>query len=120
MTGCEAKSFWILARHGTRNPGDDDILLMASRLREIQAEVVLNHESGSGNELIYIQLIRERLVKLANILQYVKVTFLICQRYHCNDSKVLCGSMQQLLAFLLPDPAILKLSMVMRLFNGTT
>ena len=93
---------------------------MASRLREIQAEVVLNHESGSGNELIYIQLIRERLVKLANILQYVKVTFLICQRYHCNDSKILGDSMAQLLEFLLPDPAILKLSMVMRLFNGTT
>lgn len=46
--GCEAKSFWLLARHGTRNPGDDDIILMQTRLREIQGEVITNHQSGQG------------------------------------------------------------------------
>jgi len=46
--GCEAKSFWLLARHGTRNPGDDDILEMAARLPEIQKVILENHSHGKG------------------------------------------------------------------------
>ena len=39
---------WILARHGTRNPGDDDILEMAARLPVLRDEIVAAHENGVG------------------------------------------------------------------------
>ena len=39
---------WILARHGTRNPGDDDILEMAERLPVLRDEIVAAHENGVG------------------------------------------------------------------------
>ena len=37
-----------MARHGTRNPGDDDILLMQQRGPEIRDLIVGNHQSGKG------------------------------------------------------------------------
>ena len=46
--GCSAKQFWLLVRHGTRNPGDDDILNMQSRGKEIQQSIIKNHEEGKG------------------------------------------------------------------------
>ena len=30
--GCKPKLFWHLARHGTRNPGDDDIVAFTENL----------------------------------------------------------------------------------------
>jgi len=35
-----------------RNPGDDDIILMQTRLREIQGEVITNHQSGQGKTVL--------------------------------------------------------------------
>ena len=40
--------FWYLARHGTRNPGDDDILEMAEMLPVLRDEIVAAHEEGRG------------------------------------------------------------------------
>ena len=48
ILGCSAKQFWLLVRHGTRNPGDDDILDMQNRGKEIQNSIIKNHEEGRG------------------------------------------------------------------------
>ena len=48
ILGCSAKQFWLLVRHGTRNPGDDDILDMLTRGKEIQHSIIKNHEEGKG------------------------------------------------------------------------
>jgi hypothetical protein len=47
LSGCEARALWQLVRHGTRNPGDDDIELMRSRGPELRDAVVENHENFS-------------------------------------------------------------------------
>ena len=47
--GCKTKSFWLLARHGSRNPGDDDISQMEIRGPEIQAAIIDNHQNEKGN-----------------------------------------------------------------------
>ena len=49
--GCKPKSFWVLARHGSRNPGDEDISQMEIRGPAIQAAIIDNHQNGKG-ELI--------------------------------------------------------------------
>ena len=46
--GCTLKSYWLLARHGSRNPGDDDIEKMLSRGPELRDLVLKNHEEGKG------------------------------------------------------------------------
>ena len=40
--------FWNLARHGTRNPGDDDILEMAAILPDIRDQILNKWEVGLG------------------------------------------------------------------------
>ena len=40
--------FWNLARHGTRNPGDDDILEMADILPNIRDLILNSWEEGLG------------------------------------------------------------------------
>ena len=40
--------FWNLARHGTRNPGDDDILEMAAILPNIRDQILNKWEVGLG------------------------------------------------------------------------
>lgn len=47
--GCEAAAFWLIARHGTRNPGDDDILLMKLRGPVLRDEIVWLHGEGAGD-----------------------------------------------------------------------
>ena len=49
FVGCEAKFFWLLVRHGTRNPGDDDIWEMKTRGVEVQEAIITNHNQGRGN-----------------------------------------------------------------------
>ena len=46
--GCSAKYFWLLVRHGTRNPSDDDIVEMQTRGVEIQQNIIENHNQGKG------------------------------------------------------------------------
>ena len=53
-SGCSAKSYWLLARHGSRNPGDDDIAKMLSRGPELRDLVLKNHEEGRGKYLVYL------------------------------------------------------------------
>ena len=48
VEGCQPVLAWVLARHGTRNPGDDDILEMADRLPGLRDEIVAAHEAGAG------------------------------------------------------------------------
>ena len=48
ILGCSAKQFWLLVRHGTRNPGDDDIREMKTRGIQIQENIVKNHAEGRG------------------------------------------------------------------------
>ena len=48
MEGCQPALVWILARHGTRNPGDDDILEMAERLPALRDDIVAAHQAGAG------------------------------------------------------------------------
>ncbi len=47
MTGCTARSFWILARHGTRNPGGDEINSFKERGTLLAEAIVANQESGN-------------------------------------------------------------------------
>ena len=48
LAGCQPAVFWYLGRHGTRNPGDDDILEMAERLPVLRDQIVAAHEAGNG------------------------------------------------------------------------
>lgn len=48
VPGCQPAMFWFLARHGTRNPGDDDINQMASRLPNLRNLIVSAWENGNG------------------------------------------------------------------------
>ena len=48
--GCSVSKFWALIRHGTRNPGDDDILLMRERMPILLAEVLNAHRDNKGKK----------------------------------------------------------------------
>lgn len=48
VEGCRPALFWNLARHGTRNPGDDDILEMAAVLPNIRDQILNSWEEGLG------------------------------------------------------------------------
>ena len=55
ILGCSAKQLWLLVRHGTRNPGDDDILDMKTRGVQIQESIIKNHAEGKGKTcLVYL------------------------------------------------------------------
>ena len=51
VEGCSPVMIWILARHGTRNPGDDNILKMADELPRLRDEIVTAWQEGRGNML---------------------------------------------------------------------
>lgn len=46
--GCTAKKLWFFGRHGTRYPGDDDIILMQTVLPALHDEI---SQSLNGNDL---------------------------------------------------------------------
>eukprot|EP00092_Neocalanus_flemingeri_P034573 GFUD01037600.1.p1 GENE.GFUD01037600.1~~GFUD01037600.1.p1 ORF type:complete len:454 (-),score=120.39 GFUD01037600.1:57-1418(-) len=48
VDGCRPALFWNLARHGTRNPGDDDILEMGETLPSLRDQIVTTWEEGGG------------------------------------------------------------------------
>ena len=50
LAGCQPVAFWNLARHGTRNPGDDDILEMAEGGEGALSRFFLNFEIGLSLE----------------------------------------------------------------------
>ena len=49
VDGCSPAVFWILARHGTRNPGDEDILMMEDELPRLRDEIVTAWQEGRGS-----------------------------------------------------------------------
>jgi len=51
VDGCSPSMIWILARHGTRNPGDDDILMMEEELPRLRDEIVTAWQEGRGSML---------------------------------------------------------------------
>ena len=44
--GCQPKSFWMIVRHGTRNPSDDAIREIANDGNKLAQEIVANHKAG--------------------------------------------------------------------------
>ncbi|XP_037094380.1 multiple inositol polyphosphate phosphatase 1-like isoform X2 [Pollicipes pollicipes] len=44
--GCRPAQFWLTARHGTRYPGDDDIIHMDRRLPLLQQHILRNYAAG--------------------------------------------------------------------------
>lgn len=47
--GCVAQQFWLLARHGSRNPTTKDMIKLKSVLPLIQREIVSNYKAGRGS-----------------------------------------------------------------------
>ena len=58
IAGCTAKSFWLLARHGTRNPGEDDISLMEIKAPDIQQAILENYENGRGKVRVLFKILQ--------------------------------------------------------------
>ena len=48
VDGCSPAMIWILARHGTRNPDDAHILMMASDLPRLRDAIVTAWQEGIG------------------------------------------------------------------------
>ena len=48
IENCKPKSFWLFARHGSRNPGDKDLSLMKERVPLLQVAILNNHLNGNG------------------------------------------------------------------------
>ncbi|CAB4068968.1 MINPP1 [Lepeophtheirus salmonis] len=46
--GCNVNRLWILARHGTRNPGDDSIIEIAKEGPRIQKEIIKKSSQSKG------------------------------------------------------------------------
>ena len=51
--GCQPKSFWMIVRHGTRNPSDDDIREIANGGSNLAREIVANHKAGRCQIHVY-------------------------------------------------------------------
>ena len=47
LLDCEPKSFWLVARHGFRNPGKDDIIKIKMRGPEIRDAILQNNPNNS-------------------------------------------------------------------------
>ncbi|CAL4111594.1 unnamed protein product [Meganyctiphanes norvegica] len=47
--GCTPQKVWLLARHGTRYPGNGDILAMQLNLPQLQEKVIQAQQDGTGS-----------------------------------------------------------------------
>jgi len=47
--GCEPLMMWMYIRHGSRNPGDDEILDMTTLLPELRDRITLAADAGEGS-----------------------------------------------------------------------
>jgi len=47
--GCEPMMMWMYVRHGSRNPGDDEILEMKTLLPALRDEIVAAWDDGAGS-----------------------------------------------------------------------
>merc|ERR1711909_53297 len=47
--GCEPLMMWMYIRHGSRNPGDDEILEMTTLLPELRDRIVAAADAGEGS-----------------------------------------------------------------------
>ena len=50
---CTPKAFWFIARHGFRNPGDDEIIELQLRGEEIKEAILQNKRNGKPYPIIY-------------------------------------------------------------------
>ena len=48
LPGCQPKSFWLVARHGARNPGGKGIKRIKEHVPQLRDKIVENHEAGKG------------------------------------------------------------------------
>lgn len=46
--GCQAQQFWILSRHGTRNPGTKEMTQLKTELPNLREIIIKNHKEGRG------------------------------------------------------------------------
>lgn len=61
VLGCEPKKIWMMIRHGTRNPSDNHIVLMKTRLPQIRRLILKSKDLPNGkfsqtNYLFYVKL----------------------------------------------------------------
>ena len=49
IDNCKPKSFWLLARHGSRTLGDQKIAKINKRIPEIQNHIINNHVTDGKN-----------------------------------------------------------------------
>jgi hypothetical protein len=48
-SGCVAQQFWLLSRHGSRNPSTGEMMTLKSILPLIQNEIISNYKAGKGS-----------------------------------------------------------------------
>ena len=56
IDNCKPKSFWLLARHGSRTLGDEKIAKINKRIPEIQNHIINNHVTDGKSTSTYILL----------------------------------------------------------------
>ncbi|XP_047988557.1 multiple inositol polyphosphate phosphatase 1-like isoform X1 [Leguminivora glycinivorella] len=66
--GCESTKMWMVIRHGSRLPSDEDIVGMTTTLKELSQQILSGHEGGKG------QLSKEQLSRFANWLSSIDIT----------------------------------------------
>ena len=44
-----ARQFWLMSRHGTRNPGTEDMMELETKLQSLRKQIVNNHNEGRGS-----------------------------------------------------------------------
>ncbi|CAG7786592.1 unnamed protein product [Allacma fusca] len=75
-TGCSARQIWILNRHGTRNPGDEDIIAMQTILPKLRDLIV---KQSSEGKLCEAEL--ERIKSWETTLNVSEANYLVKQGY---------------------------------------
>ena len=68
LKGCKAKQLWILSRHGTRNPGSEDMAELQQVLPELRNLILGNTKAGKGN------LCKDDVENLKNWILYANIT----------------------------------------------
>ena len=81
-SGCQAKSVWMVVRHGTRNPSGDDIVKIANDGSNLAQDIVDNHKAGR-----YLKFEIKKVIKLCILL-----TLNIANCMLPNDFSTLIGS----------------------------
>ncbi len=57
VEGCRARAFWMLARHGARNPGGSAIRAARTVVADLHRNIIRNYQEGKGSDSFLRQLI---------------------------------------------------------------